>query len=106
MRIRAIALVLLLSACVPEDQTERLDPTPAQAAEAACVADGGDWTTRGTARMFCERQTGDGGASCRFATDCEGLCLARSRTCSPVTPLLGCNEVLGANGAASTLCVE
>ena len=96
-----------LTGCI-EERTEEgtLPPTQTEAAEAACLADDGAWIVRGPGRMICERQTRDAGKSCQVSSDCETLCLARSRTCAPVTPLLGCNDVLGRDGAVSTLCVE
>ena len=46
----------------------------------------------------CITPTRDAGKSCRKAGDCEGLCLARSRTCAPIEPLFGCNAVLQEDG--------
>ena len=56
--------------------------------------------------MTCIRTTRDAGKSCDSKTDCEGECLARSRTCSPIKPLFGCNPVLMDTGAEVTLCIE
>ena len=55
--------------------------------------------------VVCVRETRDGGKSCRRETDCEGLCLARSRSCSPITPVLGCQESLTRDGLRVTECV-
>jgi hypothetical protein len=44
--------------------------------------------------------------SCSAASDCQSACLARSRSCAPVKPLLGCNEVLTNSGVAVTECVN
>jgi hypothetical protein len=54
----------------------------------------------------CVFTTRDGGKQCNRESQCEGVCLARSGTCSPVKPLLGCNEILQDNGARVTLCIE
>ncbi len=39
-------------------------------------------------------------------SDCQGECLARSRTCAPIRPLFGCNAVLMDNGAEVNLCID
>jgi len=106
----AAALVLagFLAAC--EEEAEGLPPVGEDrvaADELACIADGGRWRRGGKAQtLVCYIETSDGGNACSKEGDCEGFCLARSRTCAPVTPLFGCNEVLGASGARSTICVD
>ena len=55
---------------------------------------------------FRFRQTRDAGKTCRRQTDCETECLARSRTCAPITPLFGCNPVLQADGREVNLCID
>jgi len=73
----------------------------------ACKAQGGFWGRVGdTAAYTCFRQTRDAGKSCRRQTDCETECLARSRTCAPITPLFGCNPVLQADGREVNLCID
>lgn len=102
------ALLLALAGC--REDTDRLPPVGEDrvaAEEIACVAGGGRWGTGPTPGvMVCYRTTDDGGEACKAAGDCEGFCLARSQTCAPVTPLYGCNDVLGVGGAPSTVCVE
>ncbi|MEL6645505.1 MAG: hypothetical protein AAFQ79_16360 [Pseudomonadota bacterium] len=108
MRPRLIALSLLLAACQPADP----DLPPVGEAlvtnqQAACEADGGRWGVGAQEGTFvCYRTPADAGKTCEMDGDCEGLCLARSRTCAPVTPLFGCNEVLGRFGTQTTLCIE
>ncbi len=73
----------------------------------ACTVRGGQFSEIGTSGTFiCIQKTDDANQSCSASTDCEGLCLARSRTCAPVTPMFGCNEVLGKLGARSTICLN
>ena len=73
----------------------------------ACERRGGNWAlTPSRATFACFRQTRDANKPCLSADDCSGLCLARSRTCAPVTPLFGCHEILTSNGVRQTLCVE
>jgi hypothetical protein len=72
-----------------------------------CAATGGTWGRVGdTIAYSCFRQTRDAGKSCRRETDCETECLARSRTCAPITPMIGCNPVLQADGREVTLCID
>ena len=80
---------------------------PKSAAQLACEKGGGAWVMAGnTGTMLCQRPQRDGGKQCRRDSDCTGQCLARSRTCAPVAPLFGCNEVLQDNGQRVTLCIE
>lgn len=82
-------------------------PDVFEAERTACERDGGRWAPRaGDAVYVCYRETPDAGKLCSGASDCEGLCLARSRTCSPITPFLGCHEVLTEGGGRATLCVQ
>lgn len=82
-------------------------PAPLTPQELACRAEGGSWSRFGTtAAYICSRPTADAGKSCRRQTDCETQCLARSRTCAPVTPLTGCHPILQADGSEVTLCID
>ncbi len=75
--------------------------------QAKCEKSRGRWTSiGGGAGYICVRQTRDGGKSCDREGDCKGQCLARSRTCAPIDPLLGCNEVLQSDGGRVTLCLN
>lgn len=91
-------------------EAEVAEPAPAPAlspAAQACLKRGGRWVGTGSSGlMACVRTTRDAGATCRRESDCQGYCLARSRTCAPYTPLFGCNEVLGPNGERTTICLE
>lgn len=82
-------------------------PPPKSAAQLACEAKGGKWGKAGaTVAMTCFQPTRDAGESCRRESDCSTLCLARSRTCAPVTPLFGCHPVLQDDGREVTLCTD
>ena len=105
----AVVLLAVVTACQPggEAPTTDLsgfDPDQAQRERQACVADGGAWSRVASTVFTCVRQTRDGGQACQAAGDCEGICLARSGTCAPLTPIFGCNEVLTENGRRVTLC--
>lgn len=71
----------------------------------ACEDDGGRWgPAAGSATYVCYRPTRDANQQCRIASDCESLCLARSRTCAPIEPFLGCHEILTEGGQRATQC--
>lgn len=73
---------------------------------AACARDGGRLTARGGELFVCVHQTRDGGRQCIAAAECEGVCLARSRSCAPLRPLLGCQQVFTLPGRRETLCTD
>ncbi len=80
---------------------------PQSPEEIRCLKSGGLWATAGdTGAKACVLRTRDGGKACSKQTQCEGLCLARSRSCAPITPMFGCNEILQADGREVTLCLD
>lgn len=95
------------AAAQPAQTVEAPPPPPPSAAELACTKSGGQWAGAGGKSLFsCVHLTKDSGKQCSKATQCEGLCLARSGTCAPVVPLFGCNEIFQDNGARVTLCID
>lgn len=72
----------------------------------ACEKKKGTWSSAGGKFRICLFNTKDAGKQCTRENQCEGACLARSGTCSPIRPLLGCNEILQDNGARVTLCIN
>jgi hypothetical protein len=90
-----------------EPAAEAKPQAPKSEAQIACEKKRGQWLSTGVGQLrTCIFTTRDGGKRCTRESDCEGACLARSGTCSPIRPLLGCNEILQDNGARVTLCVE
>ena len=96
------------TAPIPEPLPEPVaTPAPKSEAQLSCEDDGGTWARAGAGGgMACIYSTRDGGQRCDAKDDCDGECLARSRTCSPIKPLFGCNAVLMDNGAEVTLCLD
>jgi hypothetical protein len=94
---------------LPEPEAEP-DPTDARfaAARAACEEEGGRFgrAPGGGEARICFRTPRDANAPCRTGAECEGACLARSRTCAPVVPLMGCHEVILSNGIRATECLQ
>ena len=98
-----------MSAAARAAETPAAPPPPEAVkspSQIACEKTGGRFAKAGNSTTFvCARETCVGGKSCRRETDCEGLCLARSRSCSPITPVLGCQESLTQDGLRVTECV-
>lgn len=113
VRISGLAFVLLLVACGPalgpqaaDTGLPGYDPRGVEVQRIACERRGGTLGPGpGTGSVLCVMQTRDSGRSCSRATDCEGECLSRSRTCAPIRPLRGCNDVLNNAGRTTTLCL-
>lgn len=73
----------------------------------ACETLGGSFVVFGTTgAMTCQMPTRDGGKLCQRESDCDGVCLARSNTCAPVKPLLGCQDILQNDGRRVELCID
>ncbi len=105
-----IALTLTLSACQPDRPEPKLEPvgeTRVTLERGQCEKSGGAFhqLTKSGAYV-CQRIPRDAGKPCTGEQDCEGACLARSMTCAPVVPLVGCNEVLTNSGIRVTECVQ
>lgn len=93
------------STTTPVVASEPLPPTSPE--EKLCAKSGGDWSAMGqSSGHLCVHRTRDSGKSCSRKSDCQGECLAQSGTCSPITPLTGCNDILQANGSRMTLCLQ
>lgn len=101
--------VLALPGCKPAGSGKLAPVGQAKVDQAheQCISSGGDFLREGEGQSFlCVGVPKDAGKSCDSANDCEGDCLARSHTCAPVSPLLGCDEVLTAGGLSVTQCIE
>jgi hypothetical protein len=91
----------------PKADLDAAPEPPKSDAERACEKKRGIWSKVGKGELrACVFMTRDSGKSCDRESDCEGVCLARSRSCSPVRPLFGCNDILQDNGSRATLCIE
>ena len=80
---------------------------PVSPQQLACEKSGAQWATAGdSGANLCVKRTPDGGKHCSKKSDCSGQCLARSETCSPIDPMIGCNDVLDSDGRLETLCLN
>ena len=111
-RIMAAALLaIVLVACDEETsdtpESQSIFPDIMAEQRAACEKSDGRWGPTGNQTVFvCFRNLSDANQSCSTENDCQGFCLARSRTCSPIEPFFGCHQVLSRGGLPQTVCIE
>jgi hypothetical protein len=87
--------------------TEVVPPQPPKSErQIACERKRGSWADTGGGFMICITPTRDSGKRCTRESQCENVCLARSQTCAPVTPLMGCHEILQDDGSRATQCID
>ncbi len=106
-----ISAAFVLAACQEDSATTTGSDDPSMSVEVAeirqdCEENGGSWGARGDGRFTCYFPTSDANQRCSTASDCEGVCLARSQTCAPTTPFEGCHEVLTEAGQRATQCTN
>lgn len=106
-RLAAVAVLLALAGCVEEDDGVYAGKPLTAAERAECTAKGG---TPGYGGIFpdevCFLPESDAGKACTKATDCSGMCLAETKTCSKVTPMFGCIPFLDETGQEMTICID
>lgn len=116
MTLRGCALfaglsLFLLAACQEEEKQVydigAFGPDLMVSERLACEEDGGRWGVgANTGSSVCYFPTRDANKQCRAESDCQTMCLARSRTCAPFDPFFGCHEVLQDNGLPATVCIQ
>ena len=92
-----VAAFAVLAACQPETG-------PGGVVEGV-VCPGGT-VVHGMAGPTCAKPTPDAGKACTKASDCSGACLGETMTCSTMTPMFGCYEVVMEDGQKAGLCVD
>ena len=98
--MKQAVLILALAAlmgCQPE--------SPSGGLSGAVDCPGGTMV-HGMAGPTCAKATPDAGKACTKASDCAGACLGETMTCSTMTPLFGCYEVVMEDGQKVGLCVD
>jgi outer membrane biosynthesis protein TonB len=94
----------------PLAEPEAMPPVPKEQkseTQLACEKKNSIWSKVGSSgAAICIKRTKDGGKRCTNGKQCEGECLARSGSCSPFEPLLGCNEIFSDSGVRSSLCLN
>lgn len=108
-----VPILFALMACqtdTEKDETPKLAPVGSEVIEherQQCQAKGGTFGRGGLANTnICFTTPKDANKFCNGLDDCEGLCLARSRSCAPLVPLFGCHEVIVQPGQTATICVD
>lgn len=109
-----LVAALALAGCQAEQAEDQgppdlsgFDPQAAAHGREACEKRGGTWSKSGAEGAFlCFTPTRDANKHCTKESDCDGLCLARSQTCAPIKPFIGCHEILTDLGVRATLCTD
>lgn len=98
---------VLTAATASQQTVAPVAPPPISPEQALCEKSRGQWSEMpSSSGHVCVHRTRDAGKSCRKKGDCQGECLAKSGTCSPIRPLVGCNDILQADGSEVTLCLQ
>jgi hypothetical protein len=106
-RLFCALAVLALSGCVDEQPAGPEGKTLGDADRSECLTQGGTVGRGGLLPdEICFRPELDAGKSCTRKTDCSGLCLAETNTCSKVTPMFGCFEFLDESGQKVGICID
>ncbi|MAC77795.1 MAG: hypothetical protein CML66_07000 [Rhodobacteraceae bacterium] len=100
-----LAAMLLLAACQTETPVQAGASSVDPAFQAACAAKGGT-VAIGLAGPACAMPQPDAGKACSSSADCAGVCLADTRTCSPVTPYFGCHELYEEGQPNVAICID
>lgn len=106
-RLLCALAALALTACVEEPLTGPEGKPLTDAERTECLMQGG---TVGRGGLLpdevCFRPEPDAGKSCTKKSDCAGMCLAETNTCSKVTPMFGCFEFLDESGQKVGICID
>lgn len=104
LTLAMVALVGCQSEGIPD--SERPDGVlPGSGPEEVLDCPGGT-VVQGFAGPTCAKPTPDAGLACTKASDCSGTCMAETMTCSDITPLFGCHQVVMEDGQQVGLCVD
>jgi len=97
-----------LAACQPDvEPGGLLGANPSLTDQKRCEAEGGNYAQGGIAGMYiCFRSSPDAGKSCSAGSECSGMCMADTRTCSRVEPMFGCHNILMGDGTVAGLCID
>lgn len=111
---RVLTVVLMVTALASCDEDGGSEPARDSAfpdllgeQRITCERRGGRWAPAASQTSFvCYLTLPDANKTCSTGRDCQGLCLARSHSCTPVKPFYGCHEVLSNSGLPQTVCIE
>ncbi|MEO0990928.1 MAG: hypothetical protein AAFX00_08275 [Pseudomonadota bacterium] len=98
--------LVLLTSCNEEDAPP-IGQGLVASQVAACEQQGGRFGAGGRPNtQVCYVPEPDANKRCESADECSGYCLARSGTCTPVTPIFGCIEVFTSRGERVERCLD
>lgn len=104
---RLLCILLALAACVEQPPAPPVSKPLSDADRAECLMQGGKVGRGGLLPdEVCFRTEPDAGKACSKKTDCAGMCLAETRTCSKVSPMFGCFEFLDETGQTVGICID
>ena len=107
MRKLFLIAALALGACVEAPPAGPKGRPLSDTERAECLMKGGSVGRGGLLPdEVCYLPQPDAGKACAKASDCEGMCLADTRTCSPVSPMFGCFEFLDETGRTVRICID
>lgn len=105
MRWIILSAVVALAGCQTGAE-QPPQPKADKAARLACETDGGSYRQGGILQdWICFKPTIDAGKSCNADSDCTGMCMADSKTCSTITPLFGCHSIIE-DGETVEICID
>jgi hypothetical protein len=106
-RLLCMAAVLLVTACVEEPPTRSGGKPLGEVERAQCLMQGGTIGQGGLSPdEVCILPQADAGKACTKQSDCSGMCLADTMTCSTVKPMFGCFEFLDETGQKVGICID
>ena len=98
--------MLGLAACQVEQDISDRTPSELRIERKKCEAQGGRFLPGALSGLVCFLETEDAGKSCSSYFDCQGQCMAETRTCSAVTPMFGCFSMLDEDGKVTEICID
>ena len=74
--------------------------------ETKCIKEGGSYDPKGMLQVYmCNMPAKDFGKSCTDSSECEGMCLSETKSCSKDTINFGCINILE-EGNPVTICID
>ena len=96
----SIFMAITLASCMTSEEKEQAEQ------KTACLEAGGRWGRGGIMQeQQCFPVYQDAGKSCSRASDCQGSCMADTRTCSK-TFSYGCMSYINDDGKVEEICID
>jgi len=103
-KILMLGASLLMAGLLASCMTKEEQVLAQQKAE--CLEAGGRWGRGGILALEqCFPTYSDGGKSCNRESDCQGMCMADTRTCAQSFSY-GCLSYLNDDGKAEEICID